>query len=143
MLPTEPLPLHHSWPIADRSLHFDLGLAHDVPPMVSDAPGSWRCELAGQALTWSDAVYDLFGLPRGASVTRREAVALYAEESRAAMERLRRYAIRHRRGFTLDVELRPASGMARWMRLMAAPVCTGATVTAIEGVKHDVTALYR
>ena len=143
MLPTEPLPLHHSWPLAERSMRFDLGLVHDTPAIAAGAPGTWHCDLAGDRLTWSDAVYDLFGLPRGVRVARHDAVALYAERSRAAMERLRHHAIRHRRGFTIDVELRPATGGPRWMRLMAAPVCSGAAVTALEGVKLDVTALYR
>jgi hypothetical protein len=56
-------------------------------------------------------------------VTRDETVALYCEGSRAAMEKLRAYAIKHRRGFTLDVEIKPAQAPQRWMRLIAAPVC--------------------
>lgn len=149
MIATEPLPLHHSWPIVDAAQRFDLGLIHDAAPPAApvsrDAAlaARWACDLADNTLDWSPGVYDLFGLPRGACITRAETVALYCEESRAAMERLRDYAIRHRRGFTLDVRIRPAVGDARWMRLVTMPVTTDRRVIRLEGLKHDVTDRYR
>lgn len=144
MLPLEPLALTNSWPLFERDRRFALGTCFDALP-GSDAPafdpdrlsgaGRWSCDLSDQSLAWTDPVYDLFGLPRGAQISRRQSVALYAEGSRAKMERLRAYAIRHRRGFTLDVELRPATGGTRWMRLIAAPVCRGREVIRLEGLK--------
>lgn len=98
--------------------------------------GFWECDLRDDALSWSDAVYDIFGLPRDSHVHRAEAVALYAESSRAAMERLRAYAIKHRRGFTLDAEIRPALTSRRWMRLIAAPICEGDRVVRLHGLKQ-------
>lgn len=146
MKPTEPLPLHHSWPLFERERRFDLGMAVDWP----DAPpgptlsaqelarlgiGRWECDLADNSLTWSDAVYDIFGLPRGSALRRIDVVQLYAEDSGVAMERLRAHAIKHRRGFTLDAQIRPESGPARWMRLIAAPVCEGGRVVRLHGLK--------
>ncbi|MBO9696726.1 MAG: hypothetical protein J7499_11060 [Sphingopyxis sp.] len=151
MKPTHPLPVHHSWPLYERERFFELGQLHacdtlDPIPDVVDvaarlAPGrarigQWECDLAdNDRLSWSDEVHDIFGIPRGAAVTREEAVALYAEGSRAAMEKLRAYAIRHRRGFTLDVEIRPATAPRRWMRLIAAPVCVEDRVVRLQGLK--------
>lgn len=98
--------------------------------------GEWDCDLTdNNRLRWSDEVHDIFGIPRGALVRREEAVALYAEASRAAMEKLRDYAIRHRRGFTLDVEICPATAPRRWMRLIAAPVCEDDRVVRLQGLK--------
>jgi len=51
------------------------------------------------------------------------------------MERLRSYAIEHRRGFTLDVEIRPVTGGSRWMRLITAPICDGDRVMRLHGLK--------
>ena len=138
-----PLPIHHSWPLYESARHFELGQllgydSLDAEPLASPRfrhIGHWSCDLADNSLSWSREVYDIFGLPDGAAVSRGEAVALYAEPSRAAMEKLRAYAIRHRRGFTLDVEIRPAMGEPRWMRLIAAPVCTGDTVVKLQGLK--------
>jgi len=69
----------------------------------------------------------------GPLISRTEAVAFYCEGSPAQMERLRSYAISHRRGFTIDVEIHPAAGPNRWMRLIAAPVCLGNQAARLQG----------
>jgi len=153
--PTTPLPLHHSWPLFERGWRFDLGMlsgpeaqgragfaAPGVETLAAQGIGRWACDLADNSLAWTDPVFDLFGLPRNASLARDETVALYREESRAAMERLRAYAIKHRRGFTIDVEIRAAGNRHRWMRLLAAPVCDGDRVVRLEGLKQDVSRDY-
>ncbi len=142
----EMLPLYHSWPLWEQTRHFDLGRILNCA--VTDAlepaevgavgmhhAGCWECDLADNSLSWSGGVYDIFGLPRGTPITRDQALALYCEHSRAAMERLRTYAIQHRRGFTLDAEIQPAVGARRWMRLITAPVCEGNRVVKLHGVK--------
>ena len=143
---TEPLALHHSWPIFEQARHFDLGsvLSCAVTDVVEPAnvgdlglhhAGLWECNLSGNSLTWSGGVFDIFGLPRGARISRDEAVAFYCEESRAAMERLRAHAIKHRRGFTLDVEINAVTGGRRWMRLIGAPVCEDGRAVRLHGLK--------
>jgi hypothetical protein len=54
------------------------------------------------------------------------------------MERLRSYAIRHKRGFTLDVDIHQADGMGQCaLRLIAAPLLNEVgDVTALHGVKQ-------
>jgi len=155
LLATETAPLEHSWPLFERGQRLDLGCAFDwrgtaaidirfgAEALAQRGIGAWQCDLLnGDALSWSAGVYDLFGLPRHAAITRPETVSLYAENSRAVMEHLRAYAIRHRRGFTLDAELCPATGGTRWMRIVAAPLCVGGQVVALQGFKSDVTHEY-
>lgn len=142
----EPLQLCHTWPLFEHSRHFELGLV--LNSAVTDAidpgqvgslgihhAGCWECDLSNDALSWSGGVHDIFGLPRHVRVTRAEALSLYSERSRAAMERLRAYAIRHKRGFTLDIELHPAIGGSQWTRLIAAPVCEDDRVVRLHGLK--------
>lgn len=151
MQPTEPLALNHSWLATERDQRFTRGVVYDEPPgsvLSLDhahrrAIGTWECNLTDDTLTWSDAVYDLFGLPRRMGLHRAETLALYRESSRAAMERLRRHAIRHCRGFTLDAEIGTAAGERRWMPLIAAPISVGGKVVRLHGLKQDVTRLYR
>jgi PAS domain-containing protein len=146
----QPLALHHSWPIFERNRRFDLGAVFDasfeVPmdPLAFDVRGEalaahgigmWHCDLAGDTLTWTDGVYDIFGLPRGASVRREEAVAFYADQSCAVMERLRAHAVKHCRGFTVDVEIKPADQRSRWMRLIAAPIRENGRTVRLHGLK--------
>lgn len=146
-----PLPIHHSWPLYERERHFALGQLFDYHSLDADIAiaadaqrvqklGEWSCDLADNRLSWSGEVYSIFGIPDGARVSRDEAAGLYGEGSRAAMEKLRAYAIRHRRGFTLDAEIRPAQGEPRWMRLIAAPICVGDTVVRLQGLKFLVPA---
>lgn len=166
--PTEPLQLHHSWPLTEIDTRLDLGRLFDapicdtpdgaapspsvLPPEVLPVPlplppgmplGTWSCDLADNRLHWSRDVYRMFGLPEDTVPERCTTVSLYAEPSRAAMERLRAHAIRHRRGFTLDVAILPPGVRRRWVRLVAAPVCEEGRVVRLHGCKSDVTHLYR
>jgi PAS domain-containing protein len=145
--PTEPLPLFHSWPLAERPGRSDLGRLVDLAlPGIGDLPedgklaqlgiGWWECDLAGNRLSWTDGVYDIFGFARGTEVERADAVLRYVSESRAAMERLRGHAIEHKRGFTLDVEIEPTNGARRWVRLITTPICVGDRVVRLRGVKQ-------
>ena len=146
MKPREPLALFHSWALTERPRHFDLGRLEDWAPatiirlaeehsLANFGVGRWECDLSDNSLTWSDGVYDLFRLPRGSAVARDQAVGLYCEDSRSAMERLRAYAIAHKRGFTLDAQISPHHGEGRWMRLIAAPICDGDRVIRLQGLK--------
>jgi diguanylate cyclase (GGDEF)-like protein len=103
------------------------------------AIGAWSCDLADDTLSWTAGTYDLFGLPPHGKVDRREIVAMYAEESREAMERLRAEAIAHRRPFTLDAQIIRADGAQRWMRLTADVACDGNRPVQLYGLKQDVT----
>jgi PAS domain-containing protein len=143
---SEPIHLRHSWPLWEQPRHFELGfvlngaIADVIPPTEVGAlglhhAGIWECDLSDNSLVWSGGVYDIFGLPRNVRIIRDEAVALYCEESRAKMERLRAYAIKHRRGFTIDVEIKAAVGEKRWMRLITAPVCDGNRAVRLHGLK--------
>lgn len=117
----------------------DPSLARNDVALAERGLGLWHCDLLDDnRISWTAGVYDLFGLDRDMIVPRALSVSLYASESREAMERLRAYAIRHRRGFTLDVDINQADGGGRCaMRLVAAPVLddTG-EVIALHGVKQ-------
>ena len=62
--------------------------------------GVWEYDLIEATLTWTDGVYDLFELPRGSELNREEIVALYEEDSRRDMERMRAQAIEFGGNFT-------------------------------------------
>jgi hypothetical protein len=141
--PIEPLPLHHSWPLYALRDHLapvllDDTIARDDQALAERGLGLWHCDLADDSLRWTAGVFDMFGLERDAPVTRAVAAALYAPDSRDPMERLRSYAIRHKRGFTLDVDIDQADGMGRCaMRLIAAPLLDPeGDVVALHGVKQ-------
>lgn len=153
-----PLPLYHSWPLFEARERLDIPMLPApfslgaAPSLRAIAPidvtlaaqgiGVWECDLSDNRLSWSQGVYDLFGLPAGEAVERSFVVSLYTDRSRPVMEELRAHAIRHRRGFTVDVDIRQAGGEERWMRLSAVPVIAHGKVVRLCGLKVDVTREY-
>jgi PAS domain-containing protein len=143
----EPRPLNRGWPLFEAPRRFELGSIFDCAPtdlsdfavrqaLGNNRSGWWECDLLENRLTWTSGVYEIFGLPQNAAVTRDDAVGLYCEESRAAMERLRSHSIAHGHGFVLDAQIRPASGKdRRWMRLIAAPVREEGRSVRLHGLK--------
>ena len=142
----EPIPLHHTWPLSERPRQFDLGTIlncgvidmlkpTEVGQLGIHHAGCWECDLANDSLLWSGGVYDIFGFPRGIRTNRNETIRLYSEASRAIMERLRAYAIKHKCGFTLDAEIRAATGELRWMRLIGVADCDGDRAARLHGLK--------
>jgi hypothetical protein len=136
------------WPLLEQPKHFELGCILSCAVIDAIEPdsvgalavrhaGLWECDLADNSLIWSGGVFDIFGLQRGTRVSREETIGFYSEHSRAAMERLRAHAIRHKCGFTLDAEIAPATGDQRRMRLIGAPVCDPETgrVMRLHGLK--------
>jgi hypothetical protein len=139
--------LLHDWPIHERVQTFELGFIINSPGsrlvelaakevLGRNSAGWWECDLSDDSLTWTSGVYRIFGLPDGNRVARNEAVALYTEDSRAKMERLRSYALSTGTGFILDAQIRPANGGSlRLMRLVGTPVLEGNRVTHLQGLK--------
>ena len=134
----------HSWPIYEAGSRMPPILPAAPRPNMLDAQGigRWSCRLDDNMLTWSPAVFEIFGLPADRPPNRDHTVALYLPESRDAMEELRDYAIRHQRGFTFDARIRKLDGEERWMRLNAMPFLCERRVVRLFGTKQDVTAQY-
>lgn len=102
-------------------------------------PAAWQCELSTDALRWSDGVYDLFGIERGAPIERPDIVALYSEESRALLEQLRSQAIERCGSFTFEARIRQLDGTPRLMRVTADTLCSNGRATHLFGIKQDIT----
>lgn len=102
--------------------------------------GVWECDLRDDTLMWTSGVYDLFGIPHGSRLDRREILVMYDDESREAMERMRMDAIKRQRGFSLDARIIRADGQKGWMRLTAGVVSSGGRAARLYGMKQDITA---
>lgn len=147
MSPLEARPLQSGWPLHEQRGHFELGsILEPVPGELAEfavrralgqhRAGLWECDLADDSLVWTSGVYEIFGLPQAAVVSRHEALALYRDHSRGRMEKLRSYAIAHQRGFVLDAQVRPAQGGPdRWMRLIGSPVIEEERTVRLHGLK--------
>jgi len=123
----------YQWIEAFRECETD---ANGVTPL----PASWECDLTNDALRWSPGVFDLFGIPRGTAVDRRDVVEMYVGESRALLDRLRTDAIANCGSFTFDAQIRRSDGALRWIRITADVLCKKGRAVLLYGTKQDVTA---
>ena len=101
--------------------------------------GVWECSLPDETLHWTDVVYDLFDLPRGALPDRQRTLACYPPECRKALEVMRSRAIEERSGFALDCEITTFAGRNRWIRITATVECEDGVPVRIFGMKQDIT----
>lgn len=101
--------------------------------------GVWECNLPGNQLSWTDVVYDIFDLPRGAALERSLTVECYSLQSQLELERLRSKAIAERGGFTMDAEIITSKGNRRWIRITATVECEDGEPVRIFGIKQDIT----
>src|SRR3954449_1011027 len=107
---------------------FSEGYIFRSPPDLTEARrdpavGYWHCDLAdSDRLTWSDKVYELFGLPVGAPIEREATVAKYSKQSQSALERVRSFGLNRNFGFILDAEIKPEGAGDRWIRVLAVPI---------------------
>lgn len=108
--------------------------------VASAAIGAWECNLANETLSWTDGVYDLFGLKRDSAIYRSATLDLYEDRSRREMNQLRSTAISTGQGFALDCRIRSAAGEKRWMRLVVGVGHQHGRPIRIFGSKQDVTA---
>jgi len=99
--------------------------------------GYWHCDIADhERLTWSEKVYELFGLPAGTPIVRDWAVKRYDEYSRTALERVRKYALSRKLSFILDAEIAPEGANQRWIRVLAVPILADGRVVGLHGLKR-------
>ena len=101
--------------------------------------GVWECNLDDESLVWTDVVYDIFDLPRGAPLDRAKTLECYPPESRKILEALRSKAIAERAGFNLDTEIVTMAGRRRWIRITATVECENDRPIRIFGMKQDIT----
>ncbi len=102
--------------------------------------GVWEFDFRTRQLTWTDGVYDIFGVPRGTRITGEIAWTLYDHASRRDLERLREQAIATCGGFTLDARIRDLRGVLKWVRVSGEVEADDGQPVRIFGLKQDITA---
>lgn len=107
--------------------------------LASATLGVWQCHLAGNTLTWSAGVYDIFGLARGSPLRRDRTIEQYTDSSRAEMEEARALAIEAGTEFQLDAQIIRTDGQQRWMRLTASVQSVNGLAIRLFGTKQDIT----
>lgn len=111
-----------------------------MPSILPALPAAWQCDLATEELRWTDGVFDLFGIARGAAIDRRSTLEFYMPESRRMLDRLRATALETCGSFTFEAQIRRLDGDLRWMRLSADVQKRNGRAAVLYGTKQDITA---
>ena len=119
---------------ADRASQGPTAIAC-LPPLAV----AWECDLSDDSLRWSRGVFDLFGIPHDAQVERPDIVAMYCEESRELLERLRSRAIAECGSFTFEAQILRLDGTPRWLRITADTAPRNGRAALLYGTKLDIT----
>lgn len=118
-------------------------LAHErratASALTAGRAGLWECRLDDERLTWTEGVYELFGLPVGSRLRRNEVLARYARPSLLRLEDVRSAALSSGDRFRLDAEIETGRGERRWIRVSAAVERRGGAPYRLYGMKQDVT----
>jgi len=107
--------------------------------LVLAGMGVWACDLRTDTISWTPAVFDIFGLPRNEPVERRNTVDMYVEPFRLMLERLRSAAIASHNTFSLEAPIIRPNGEQRWIRVKAATKIHGGRAATLYGLKEDIT----
>jgi diguanylate cyclase (GGDEF)-like protein/PAS domain S-box-containing protein len=107
--------------------------------LVLAGMGVWACDLRTDTISWTPAVFDIFGLPRNERVERRDTVDMYVEPFRVMLERVRSAAIASQGTFSLEAAIVRPSGEERWIRVKAATRVHDGRAATLYGVKQDIT----
>ena len=99
--------------------------------------GYWHCDIEHhERLTWSDKVYELFGLADRAQVEREWALSRYSPISKVTLAKVRGFALRRKCGFILDAEICAEGADDRWIRVLAVPILTRERIVGLHGLKR-------
>ncbi|WP_246018311.1 sensor domain-containing diguanylate cyclase [Pelagibacterium montanilacus] len=101
--------------------------------------GAFECDLASERLTWTNGVFEMFGLPAERPAERRATVEMYCEQSREVLEHKRSRAIETGTGFSLDARIHRPDGLERWIRITAAVRKSHGRARTLYGMKQDIT----
>ena len=101
--------------------------------------GYWHCNLANHdRLTWSEKVYELFGLPAGTTIEREWVVERYTEHSKKTLDEVRTTGIKRKMAFILDAEITPSGERTSWIRVLAVPILAAGQLIGLHGLKRAI-----
>jgi diguanylate cyclase (GGDEF)-like protein/PAS domain S-box-containing protein len=101
--------------------------------------GGWTYDTAQGRVIWSDEVCRIHEMPVGTAPTVEQAIAYFAPESRAGLQRLVDACLRDGTPYDKELKLVTARGRSVWVRSIGEPV-RGAdgTITGLQGAFQDI-----
>ena len=133
----------HAWDIAERkrsqeALARSEALLNDTQAIAR--VGGWEYDIATRQVTWTEEVYEIYGLNHHADPSNIPAdMASYAPEDRPLIEQAFQRAIANGQPYDLELRLNNALGQKLWVRTNAKAVYREGGPVRLTGMIMDIT----
>jgi diguanylate cyclase (GGDEF)-like protein/PAS domain S-box-containing protein len=101
--------------------------------------GSWRVDIPGWQLSWSDQIYAINGMPHGQVPSVAEALGLYEPQDQEMVRRRLEEAVADGEPFSFETTIRRPDGEPRRIRVVGERVDVGGTPECVAGIVLDCT----
>ncbi|NUB92259.1 PAS domain S-box protein [Haloterrigena sp. SYSU A121-1] len=99
--------------------------------------GGWELDTDTRDVFWTDHLFELLGYDEVPSLE--EALSVYHEDDRPAVERAVEAALDYGDSFDMEVRARRPDGEIRWLRVQGVPTVEDGTVVTLRGAVQDIT----
>jgi PAS domain S-box-containing protein len=101
--------------------------------------GGWEIDTGTMEMFWTDHLFDVLGVDRDEEPPLAEALEVYHEDDRAAVEDAVQRALDTGEPFDVEARSRRSGGGTRWFRVYGMPTVEDGDVVTLRGAVQDVT----
>ena len=80
--------------------------------------GGWELDASTGQISWSDEIYEIYGVPRDSKPALSDCILFYAPQDRERMSQLYRNSLDTGESFDNEFEFTDATGNAKWVRII-------------------------
>ncbi len=100
--------------------------------------GVWEIDLEKDSIYWSDAVYEIYELPKGTRVSIEEGVNYYHDEHKPIIQEAVNKAINDGVGYDLQLKLITAKKNEVWVNVIGVPLLENGKTVSLRGLIQDI-----
>lgn len=100
--------------------------------------GGWQYDVVNESLTWSQGVYEIYGLSANDKISVEYAISFYKQSDQEKISLLFQEAILNKKSYTGEFGFCDAHGNHKWIRTTGNVICDGELVTHVYGVIEDI-----
>jgi PAS domain S-box-containing protein len=101
--------------------------------------GYWTLDTKTSETTWTDAIYDIYNIPRNTPTNLISGISYYAPYEREKLQNYLNSTIQKNQHFESDFEFIDAKSNKKWVKVIAHPLEANGAVSKVIGTIQDIT----
>lgn len=101
--------------------------------------GGWEYDPQTDDLFWTDAIYEIYGLPKGEKVSVDKALNFFVDQDKSALKEELNKALTEHKTYDSEYQLETPDGEPKWVRTMGKPVKRKGKLFKIVGTLQNIT----